>query len=102
MELRFNIGTSQVLSQEQKVLIRKNLASRISLQDDIIMACQTHRSQLQNKLLVTEDFVMLIQKALIVPKKRVKTKPGKAAVQKRLDQKKKLAEKKSLRGKFRL
>jgi hypothetical protein len=58
------------------------------------------RTQLQNKKIATEKIQELVNKSLIVPKKRIATKPSRAKVEKRLESKKKLSEKKENR-KFR-
>ena len=59
------------------------------------------RTQLQNRKIATEKILELVNKALIVPKKRLKTKPAKSQIEKRLNTKKKLSEKKENR-RFRL
>ena len=53
---------------------------------------QTERTELANKGEVIKKMNALVTKALIVPKKRKPTKPGKAAKQKRIDTKKKTGE----------
>ena len=58
------------------------------------------RTQLQNKKIATEKIQELVNKSLIVPKKRIATLPSRAKVEKRLESKKKLSEKKENR-KFR-
>ena len=55
------------------------------------------RTQLQNKKIATEKIQELVNKSLIVPKKRIATKPSRAKVEKRLESKKKLSEKKENR-----
>jgi ribosome-associated protein len=50
-----------------------------------------------NKNKAIEKMIELVNKALIVPKKRLATKPSKGQKQKRLDTKKKISEKKENR-----
>jgi ribosome-associated protein len=97
VELRFNIGESETLSEEQKEKIRKRLENRISRSDELIVTLQATRSQLKNKEIAMDRFQNLINSALIPVKKRKKTKPGRAAVEKRLKQKKLTSEKKANR-----
>jgi ribosome-associated protein len=48
---------------------------------------QDERSQWRNRELATERLVEQLREALKVPRKRRPTKPGKAAVERRLEQK---------------
>lgn len=73
------------------------LAAYISKDGILILSAQTHRSQLQNKEEVVVKFQRLIEKAFAARKIRKATKPSKAAVQKRLNEKKKQSQKKQLR-----
>ena len=61
------------------------------------MTVSESRAQLQNKKIATEKILELVNISLIMPKKRLKTKPSKTKVQKRLDSKKKLSDKKENR-----
>lgn len=97
VELRFNVGRSAILTEEEKNLLLEKLTTRINLEGDIVMTSQTERSQLGNKEKVTVRFLELVAKALTIPRKRKRTKPSQASRQKRLDEKKKLSEKKDRR-----
>ena len=97
VELLFNLNQSPAFTDEQKVLIFNKLASRLNKDGWIQVICDEERSQYLNKELAMERLVRLLHAALIVPKKRKATKPGKAAIAKRLDSKKYQAEKKQNR-----
>lgn len=97
VELSFNVATSEGFSSEEKELLIKNLASKLTKEHILILTCQESRSQHRNKELVTERFFNVITHSLIIPKVRKKTKPSKLARQKRLDAKKRLSEKKNNR-----
>ena len=97
IELSFDIVNSKVLTEEQKELLLKNLANRLTKEHVLILQCGESRSQHKNKEIIIERFLKLIKKGLTIPKKRKPTKPTKASVKKRLDSKKKLSEKKSTR-----
>lgn len=101
IELTFDIATSNGLSNEEKELLYKNLATKLTKENVLILTCQESRSQHRNKELVTERFFNVIAKNLIIPKVRKKKKPSKLARQKRLDAKKRVSEKKESRKKFR-
>jgi ribosome-associated protein len=63
---------------------------------------QEARTQLANKKKVVQKMNELINQALIVPKKRLATKPGKALKEKRLQDKKMKSEIKTGRGRVQL
>lgn len=100
VELTFDVKTSKGLTCEEKQLLYKNLANKLTKEEQLILTCQESRSQHRNKELIIERFFNLIEKALIVPKVRKKSKPSKLARQKRLDAKKRLSEKKNNRKKI--
>ena len=58
---------------------------------------QDERSQARNRELAVERLVEQLREALKVPRKRVPTRPSRAARQRRLEQKKRRAETKRLR-----
>lgn len=97
VELRFNLTTSQILSVEEKQRLMAKLTSRINLEGELVMTSQTERTQLGNKEKVTSRFLELLAKALTPPRRRRATRPTMASKRKRVDDKKKLAEKKGRR-----
>ncbi|WP_428741405.1 alternative ribosome rescue aminoacyl-tRNA hydrolase ArfB [Tenacibaculum sp.] len=101
VELTFTIENSEGLTDEEKELLFKNLENRLSKDNTLTLNSQESRSQHRNKELVIERFFNLIEQALVIPKVRKATKPKKAAVAKRLDEKKQQAEKKENRKKIR-
>ena len=99
VELSFDVVNSVSFSQEEKELLSKNLSSRLTKNGILILTAQESRSQHINKEKVIKRFFELIEKSLIVPKKRKPTKMSKAQKQKRLDNKQKQSVKKNLRKK---
>lgn len=97
VELRFDVLNSKLLTQAEKELITTRLAARISGEGLLQVVSQSERTQLGNKATCVAKFYTLLAKALSPVKKRKKTKPGKAAIAKRLDAKKKLSVKKAER-----
>lgn len=87
-------GESQFFSSFQKSRIYDKLINRINSEGVLQLTVSETRTQYQNKKLATEKILELVNSALIIPKKRLKTKPSKAKIQKRLNDKKKLSEKK--------
>ena len=98
----WHVGSTTLLSEDQKQLLINKLANRITAQGYVLIKSQTERSQLGNKEEVTRKMNALITNALLVPKKRKPTRPGKAAKEKRIENKKKLAEIKQTRLKIKL
>ncbi len=74
----WNVLASKGLSEEEKELLLKNLKREISELGEICITSQRTRSQLKNKQDTQGKLLVLIQKGLIVPKKRKKTKISKA------------------------
>lgn len=97
--LSFNLGASTVLKEEEKDLLRKAIATRLTNDEVLMLACDVSRSQAANKEMVTERFLEIIKAGLIKPKKRKPTKPSKAAKKRRIEAKSKLSQKKGLRKK---
>jgi len=98
--LCFKISESEMLTNDEKALISEKLVNKINSEGVLQIVSQTERAQLGNKERCIEKFYLMIEKALIVPKKRKKSKPSKAVIQKRLDDKKRTAEIKQIRKKI--
>jgi len=87
VELRFNIANSVLLSDDEKSVILAKLANKINKLGELVLVAQTDRSQLKNREKVTEKFYLLIDRALTPRKKRLKTNPTRASVERRLESK---------------
>ncbi len=97
IELRFNIANSALLNDDEKAIIADKLINKINNLGELILVSQSERSQLKNKEKVIEKFYMLIVRVLTPRKKRLKTKPTKASVEKRLESKRVQAKIKTFR-----
>ena len=97
--LTFDLTNSQALNEEEKVLIANKLATKLTLENLLILNCDEDRSQLKNKTIVTKRFLNLIEKALLVPKKRKATKVPRSVIEKRIKAKRNLSEIKQNRRK---
>jgi len=95
--LSFSVSDSKGLNSEEKDLIIKNLATKLSNNQVLTLNCDESRSQHRNKEIVIKRFFETLKKALFIPKFRKKTKPSKSSIRKRLESKKKHAFKKSAR-----
>jgi ribosome-associated protein len=97
--LKFDIRASNILNEEEKVVLLKKLKSKITSDGVLILSSQDKRTQLQNKEAVISKLETLLNKAFEKKKKRKATKPTKGAVQERLNKKKQQADKKKWRQK---
>ncbi len=97
--LTFDLKSSKALTNEEKELLKKNLASRLTTDLVLILNCDEDRSQLKNKEIVTKRFLELIKKGLVVPKHRKPTKIPKSVIRKRIKDKKNVSEIKKNRRK---
>ena len=95
--LKFDVVNSAILNDDQKALIKRKLATRMTKDGVLILTSQDSRSQLQNKEEVLERLNQLFVTAFTPRKARKATKPGKAAAQKRINQKKQHSQKKQWR-----
>jgi ribosome-associated protein len=96
----FPVAGSRLFSEAQKNLILQKLANKINSEGMLQVKSQVHRSQLANKNEVIEKINQLLEQALKKQKKRISTKPTASSKQKRIDSKKRLAEIKVYRRKF--
>ena len=100
VQIRWNVKTSHAFDDEQRWMIRRALANRINDEGELVLFIQTHRSQARNREEARERLVELLEKSLVKPKRRVATKPSKAAKQRRLDGKKTRSDVKKNRGRI--
>lgn len=91
VEAVFDVEASSALSDVQKRRVTAKAGSTIR------SVAQDERSQLRNRELAIDRLVTRLAEALRVERKRVPTKPSRAAKTKRLDAKKRRGETKRLR-----
>jgi ribosome-associated protein len=98
IHLRFDIAASSLPEAiKQRLLLAHD--RRITADGVVVIKAQSHRKQDKNRSEAIERLVELIVEATKVQRKRIATRPGRAAKQKRLDSKKQRASLKKLRGK---
>ena len=85
VELRFNLLLTSVFSENEKEIIFTRLKNKINKESEIILVSQSERTQLMNKVDVTEKFYDLVSNALTIPVKRRSTRPTLNSKLKRLD-----------------
>jgi len=97
--LSFDLKNSNLLSEEEKVILENKLSSRLTTEGILILNCDEDRSQIKNKEIVTKRFLQIIIQGLIIPKIRKATKIPKSVIRKRLKDKKSNSETKQNRRK---
>ena len=85
VELRFNLVLTSIFTGKEKEIIFRKLKNKINKEGEIILISQSERTQLMNKVAVTEKFYDLVSEALTVQKKRRTTKPTLSSKIKRLE-----------------
>ena len=98
IHLRFDIEASS-LPDAVKRRMTQIRDKRITADGVVIIKAQNHRTQEKNRSEAIGRLVALIKIATKVQPKRIPTRPGRAAKQRRLDSKKKRGALKKLRGK---
>jgi|SRR5687768_11971883 ribosome-associated protein len=99
MTLMFDVVRSEILTEQEKDVIVKKLASHLTKEGVLILTAQDKRSQLENKEAAIQKLDKLLVKAFVKRKIRKATKPSKTAVQKRITNKKQHSQKKQWRQK---
>jgi ribosome-associated protein len=97
IHLRFDI-TASSLPEALKARLLKSRDTRITADGVVVIKAQSHRTQEKNRADAIDRLCDMIRKAARVPRKRVPTKPGRAAKQRRIDEKKKRGALKKLRS----
>ncbi len=98
VELRFEAERSPHLTPAVKARLKRLAGRRWTTEGAIVLQVEDTRSQAQNREIARERLVELIRQALIVPKRRIATKPTYGSVQRRLVAKKVRAGVKAGRG----
>jgi ribosome-associated protein len=97
-QLRFDAAHSPSLTETVKRRLLRLAGSRATLAGEIVITAQRFRTQEANRKDATDRLVELVRAALVVPKKRVKTRPSRASKERRLEGKKHRAVVKHGRG----
>lgn len=93
----WNVSETQFFNEEEIELISQKLKNRINLEGILQFTVSESRTQLQNKKIATEKILETVNKSLFKPKPRKATKPSKRQVEKRINAKKQISEKKENR-----
>jgi ribosome-associated protein len=98
VQMRFDLAGSSALSEPVKMRLRALAGRRLTDEGAILIIARNHRTQEQNRREAAERLTDLIQRALVPPKPRKKTKPTRASRERRLDTKTRQQRTKGLRS----
>lgn len=97
VELRWSVADSRALTPQQRDRLLQRLSSRLTGDGVLILQGSEHRSQHRNREAVLARFRSIVGEALEPPRPRKRTRPGRAAKERRLREKKQRGETKRLR-----
>ncbi len=97
VQLRFDVGNSPSLPGDVRTRLIRLGGRRVTQDGVLVIEARQFRTQEQNRGDAIERLVELIRKAAVRPKPRKKTKPSRAAKEKRLEGKKQRSKVKLLR-----
>jgi ribosome-associated protein len=89
VELRVDLDRIEGLTPMQRARLQALAAARLDAEGKLLVVSQLTRDQIRNLEDARDKVKELVLAALVVPKPRRKTKPGRGAVMRRLDEKKK-------------
>jgi ribosome-associated protein len=98
IELLWNVPQSRALHEDDRARLLDKLASRLDGDGNVRVVSSEHRSQARNREAAEERLVDLVRHALVVRRKRHRTRPPRSAVAERLREKKRRADRKRERG----
>jgi len=101
VQLRFNVEQSPTLPPPLKERLKKFAGRKLTQHGELIIKASRYRTKEHNRQDALMRLKELIKRAAVIPKKRKKTKPTAASIERRLTQKKRHAKTKSMRrGQF--
>jgi len=98
VQLRFNLAGNETLPNDVKARAEKIAGSRLTLQGEIVLQADRHRTRERNREDALERLLDLLRKATEKPKPRKATRPTLASKKRRLEAKKQRGQVKKLRG----
>jgi ribosome-associated protein len=90
----WDFARSRVLDDAARARLTEKLAARLDAEGNVRVVASDRRSQQQNRVAAEERLAELVRRALTVPKARKRTKPSRAAREKRLTEKRHRSERK--------
>lgn len=92
-------GSSAAFTPDQRRRVLHKLANRLTAEAELQLHSSTYRSQFRNREDACERLAELVKGALVIRKRRRKTKPSRGSIERRLKAKRVNSSKKKTRGK---
>lgn len=97
VQLRFDVISTTAIPDDVKQRVRRIAGRRMTKEGVLVIEAKRYRSQDRNREDARHRFVQVIRRALAEPRKRKRTRPPKAAKERRLEEKHHRARIKKLR-----
>ena len=98
VQLRWNVLASSIPAPV-KARFRKRYGARLTQEGELILEAKDHRSQGLNREAARKRLADMVRSVAEPPRRRIKTRPTRASVRRRLDGKKQRSNKKAMRAK---
>ena len=98
VQLRWNVGASSIPAPV-KARFQRRFRARLTQEGELVLEAKDHRSQALNREAARKRLAEMVRSVAEAPRKRIKTKPTRASVRRRLESKKQRGAVKALRGK---
>jgi ribosome-associated protein len=98
VELRFDPARSAAVSPDMHARLRTIAGTRMTADGVLVIQARRHRTQAQNRADARERLLSLLRQAMVVPRRRRKTKPTSAARERRVQAKRQRSMTKERRG----
>lgn len=97
VQLRFDLKANTSLPVDARQRLRRLAGSKMTKDGVLLLSSETSRSQARNRERVREQLKDMILKALVKPRRRIKTRPPRAAVKRQKEKKARRSTTKALR-----
>ncbi|HEY2856470.1 MAG TPA: alternative ribosome rescue aminoacyl-tRNA hydrolase ArfB [Gemmatimonadaceae bacterium] len=94
IELLWDLTNSKVVTDEVRARLLEKLAARLDASGMVRVVASDRRSQAQNRDAAAERLAKIVKQALVVPRKRRKTRPTVASREQRLSDKRRQRDRK--------
>ena len=100
VELRFDAARSTALSDEVRARLRSLAGARMTDDGILVIDARRFRTQSRNRDDARERLAELVRRALVPPRRRRKTRPTRASIERRIETKKHRSETKRARSRI--
>ncbi|MBT8496338.1 MAG: aminoacyl-tRNA hydrolase [Deltaproteobacteria bacterium] len=99
VELRWSVSESKALTDSDRQWLMQRLGDQLTSEGELLVTAADERSQSRNRSEARRKLAAMVRDALVRPRRRRATRPSRAAVERRLTDKRKRSETKAGRSK---